>query len=250
LTRFNVSFDPVLPWPLIASLGALLAIILVVLAWQHVRGTALRAIASALLVLALTNPVLKREERDPLPGIVALVVDESASQRLGKRSQQTEKAVAQLKQRLAALGGFQVREVHAADRPDGNGTELFSELTKLVDDLPPEQIAGALLVTDGIVADVPDNPAALGFNAPIHALVTGEENEHDRRIVLDRAALRHLNDAEHPVSRARYRPPTRHHGQRQAQGGRDRGGKRPGDRRRTAHDRRSARPCRPQHRGA
>jgi hypothetical protein len=187
VNRFNLTFDPVLPWSLIAALAGLLALVLLVLAWRRVRGTALRAIASALLVLALTNPVLKREERDPLPGIVALVVDESASQRLGKRSAQTEKAVAQLKERLTAIGGFQVRELHAADRPDSNGTELFSELTKLVDDLPPEQIAGALLVTDGIVADVPDNPASLGFNAPIHALVTGEEKERDRRIVLDRA---------------------------------------------------------------
>ena len=53
--------------------------------------------------------------------------------------------------------------------------------------MPPEQIAGAILVTDGIVADVPQDAAALGFNAPIHALITGEEGEHDRRIVLDRA---------------------------------------------------------------
>ena len=99
MNRFNLTFDPVLPWPLIAALGGLLALVLVVLAWQHVRGAALRAIASALLVLALTNPVLKREERDPLPGVVALVVDESASQKLGKRSEQTERAVAQLKER-------------------------------------------------------------------------------------------------------------------------------------------------------
>ena len=138
-------------------------------------------------MLALTNPVLQREERDRLPGVVALVVDESASQRLGKRTEQTEAAVAALKERLQALGGFEVREVHAADRPDGDGTALFSELTKLIDDVPPEQIAGAILVTDGIVADVPEDPAALGFNAPIHALITGEEGEHDRRIVLDRA---------------------------------------------------------------
>jgi hypothetical protein len=187
MTRFALSFDPVLPWPVIAVLAGLLVLILAALIWQGVRGAALRAIASALIVLALTNPVLQREERDPLPGVVALVVDESSSQLLGNRPSQTEAAVAALKERLQALGGFEVREVHAADSADGNGTALFSELTKLLDDVPPEQVAGALLVTDGIVADVPDNPASLGFNAPIHSLITGEEEEHDRRIALDRA---------------------------------------------------------------
>jgi len=187
MTRFALSFDPLLPGLLIAALGGVLLVVIAVLAWQRVRGWALRALASALIVLAMTNPVLQREEREGLPGIVALVVDESASQEIGERSQQTEAAVAALKERIEALGGFELREVHAGDTPDGDGTALFSELTKLIDDVPPEQIAGALLVTDGIVEDVPENPAALGFNAPVHALITGEEEERDRRIVLDRA---------------------------------------------------------------
>ncbi len=187
MTRLALAFDPLLPLPLVATLGGLFVVVLALLAWQRVRGAWLRALASALLVLALVNPVLKREERDPLPGIVALVVDDSASQRLGNRAAQTQAAVDALKARLNALGGFEVREVHAADRPDGDGTALFSELTKLVDDVPPSQIAGAVLVTDGIVNDVPQSAAALGFNAPIHALITGEAGEHDRRVVLDRA---------------------------------------------------------------
>jgi hypothetical protein len=187
MTRLALSFDPLIGWPLIAALGGALAIVLAVLAWQRLRGTAFRAIASALVVLALTNPVLQREEREGLPGVVALVVDESSSQQIGERAAQTEAAVAALKERIDALGGFELREVHAADQLDGDGTALFSDLTKLIDDVPPEQIAGALLVTDGIVEDVPENPAALGFNAPVHALITGEEGEHDRRIVLDRA---------------------------------------------------------------
>ncbi|HWT32041.1 MAG TPA: hypothetical protein VN240_13585, partial [Propylenella sp.] len=187
MTRFNLAFEPILPWPLIAALTGLLVVVLALLAWNRVRGAWWRALATALIVLALTNPVLQREEREGLPGIVALVVDESASQRLGDRTAQTEAAVAALKERLQALGSFEIREVHAADRPEGDGTALFSELTGLVDDVPPEQMAGAVFVTDGIVSDVPEDAASLGFNAPLHALITGEEGEHDRRIVLDRA---------------------------------------------------------------
>ncbi len=187
MTRFDLTFDPVLPWPLIATLAGLLVVVIGLLVWQRIRGAALRALASALLVLALTNPVLQREEREPLPGVVALVVDESASQGLGDRTSQIEQVVAALKERLEALGEFQLREVRAADRPDGDGTALFSELTGLVDDVPPEQMAGAIFVTDGIVADVPATAEALGLGAPVHALITGEPGERDRRIVLDRA---------------------------------------------------------------
>jgi hypothetical protein len=187
VTRLALTFDPIIPWGLIAGLAGLLVAVLLILAWQRIRGTPLRALASTLIVLALTNPVLKREEREPLPGVVALVIDESASQRLGDRHEQTEQAVAALKERIAALGGFEVREVRAADHPDGDGTALFSELTGLVDDVPPDQMAGAVFVTDGIIMDVPQDATSLGFNAPLHALITGEEGERDRRIVLDRA---------------------------------------------------------------
>ncbi len=96
MTQFALSFDPVLPWPFIAGLAGVLFAVLCLLAWRRIRGVALRALASALLVLALTNPVLQREEREGLPGIVAVVVDESASQRLGNRTIQTEQALALL----------------------------------------------------------------------------------------------------------------------------------------------------------
>jgi hypothetical protein len=48
-------------------------------------------------------------------------------------------------------------------------------------------MAGAIFVTDGIVTDVPADAASLGFTAPLHALITGAEDEKDRRVVLDRA---------------------------------------------------------------
>jgi hypothetical protein len=187
MTRLMLSFEPLFRWEFIVALAALLVVVLCVMAWLRMRGIVLRFVASALVILALTNPVLMREEREALPGVVALVIDESASQKLGNRTAQTERTVAALRDRIQALGGFELREVRAADRPDGDGTALFSELTRLVDDVPPEQMAGAIMVTDGVVADVPENAATLGFNAPLHALITGEEGERDRRIVLDRA---------------------------------------------------------------
>ena len=40
------------------------------------------------------------------------------------------------------------------------------------------------MVTDGIVHDIPASLDALGFEAPLHVLVTGHEGERNRRIEL------------------------------------------------------------------
>ena len=50
--------------------------------------------------------------------------------------------------------------------------------------MPAERIGGVFMITDGVVHDIPADPAALGFKAPLHALITGHEGEHDRRIEL------------------------------------------------------------------
>ena len=40
------------------------------------------------------------------------------------------------------------------------------------------------MITDGVVHDIPASVAALGFDAPLHALITGHEGERQRRIEL------------------------------------------------------------------
>ena len=50
--------------------------------------------------------------------------------------------------------------------------------------MPADRIAGVIMITDGRVHDVPADANALGFAAPVHALITGEKNERDRRVAL------------------------------------------------------------------
>jgi hypothetical protein len=52
-------------------------------------------------------------------------------------------------------------------------------------DVPNSRIAGAVMITDGQVHDVP--ATAPDFNAPLHALITGHEGEKDRRIRFEKA---------------------------------------------------------------
>ena len=62
------------------------------------------------------------------------------------------------------------------------GTHLFADLNKALADTPPDRLAGVVMITDGEVHDVPKSAAALGFDAPVHALLTGAPDEFDRRI--------------------------------------------------------------------
>ncbi|MCE1237709.1 MAG: hypothetical protein LWW93_15270 [Hyphomicrobiales bacterium] len=150
------------------------------------RGAALRAAALALLVLALAGPELRREGRETLPAVAVLVTDRSASQRLPGRESMTEDARRAMIDRLKALPGVEVREAIVDDRAEtaGDGTRLFATLAETLADVPPDRVAGVIALTDGLVHDAPPTAAALGFDAPLHALIAGRPNEIDRRLAV------------------------------------------------------------------
>jgi hypothetical protein len=182
---FGIAFAPLVPAYIVWTAFALGVVISILLLAVRSRGAPVRAIALALVVLALANPSLTREDREPLSSVVAVVVDKSPSQEFGERRQQTEAARAALAERLGRVQGLETRFVEAGES-DGetDGTRLFSALGAALADVAPDRIAGAILLTDGRVHDVPADVAALGFNAPVHALITGNKNERDRRVVL------------------------------------------------------------------
>jgi hypothetical protein len=97
----------------------------------------------------------------------------------------TEAARAALERSFARSPGFEVRWIEAgASDGQTDGTHLFEALRSGLSDIPAERIGGALLVTDGQVHDVPAQAAAIGFQAPVHALITGRSTDRDRRVVL------------------------------------------------------------------
>jgi hypothetical protein len=183
--NLGVSFAPLVPdyvaWT--AVVAAVLIAGLLLLARS--RGVAMRIVALGLMVLALANPSLTREDRDPIPSVAAVIVDKSPSQTFGDRTAQTEAARASVVERLKRIPGLEVRVAEAGEA-DGehDGTRLFTALSSTLADVPPDRIAGAVLITDGRVHDVPADVAALGFAAPLHALITGHREEIDRRVVL------------------------------------------------------------------
>jgi hypothetical protein len=182
---FGVSFAPLVPMPVLwAAIACAVAMAALLLSVRN-RGAVLRAAALGLLVLALANPSFTREDREPLSSVAVVVVDKSPSQSFGNRTAQTDAARAALLQRLQRIPGLEVRTVEAGEA-DGetDGTHLFSALGTALSDVPPDRIAGAFLITDGRVHDIPTDVSALGFAAPVHALITGQADERDRRVAL------------------------------------------------------------------
>ncbi len=183
--NLGISFSPLVPAYIVWAAVAVALALSLLLVFARTRAALLRAIALALFVLALANPSITREDREPLTSVAAVVVDKSPSQEFGERLQQTEAARAALAERLGRIAGLEVRFVEAG-QADGetDGTRLFTALSAALSDVPQDRVAGAILITDGRVHDVPGEVAALGFAAPVHALITGHKDERDRRVVL------------------------------------------------------------------
>lgn len=181
--NLSLAFAPLLSPVLLALAGLAAALLVAVSVWRRQRGALLRAGVLLLVFAALFKPSVVAESRLPLPGIVAVVADHSASQGLAERAADTDRAAAAIAASLARQPNIEVRPV----RYDGNGsggTELFAAAGRALSDVPPERVSGVVLVTDGQVHDVPANAASLGFAAPVHALITGDTAEFDRRVTV------------------------------------------------------------------
>jgi hypothetical protein len=186
--NYGIAFTPLVPSFVLYAAMAAIVVIAAVLLLARARGAAVRVAALALVVLALANPSFTREDREPLSSVAAVVVDKSPSQNFGTRTQETAKAREALVDSLKKIKGLEVRVVDAG-QADGetDGTHLFSALSSALSDVPVDRVAGAFLITDGRVHDIPPNAAAVGFQAPVHALITGHKGERDRRIAITAA---------------------------------------------------------------
>src|SRR5687767_9383702 len=166
---FGITFSPLVPSEILWASFAVAAIVATLLLVIRSRGAWMRALALGFVALALANPSLTKEDREALPSVAVVVVDKSPSQNFGDREKQTEAARAAVTQRLARIQGLEVRTVEAG-QADGetDGTRLFAALGAALADVPPDRVAGSIIITDGRVHDVPAEAAQLGFTAPVH----------------------------------------------------------------------------------
>ena len=186
--QYGIAFTPLVPTAVLWIALAAIAVIAGLLLLGRARGAAMRVAALALILLALANPSFTSEEREPLSSVAAVVVDRSPSQNFDVRTRQADQARDELVNRLKQIKGLEVRTVDAAQADgEADGTKLFGALSAALSDVPTDRVAGAFLITDGRVHDVPANATTLGFKAPVHALITGHADERDRRIAITAA---------------------------------------------------------------
>jgi hypothetical protein len=192
-TAVSVAFDPLLPWAVLAALGAV-GLVLVLLGLRAgARGTIWRLGSLVVVLAALANPALIEEQRKPIADVALVVTDDSDSMAIGDRRQQVQAARETLKRKLSQQEGLEVREAvlppaHiqlGSERP--GGTRLIDTMRSALVEVPPERLAGVVLLTDGQVHDVPAAlPPELG-GAPLHALIAGKKGERDRLIVVEQS---------------------------------------------------------------
>ena len=181
----DITFAPALPWPALVALGLAAVPVLGLALWCGAAGIWWRALGVTTLMLALANPTLISEDREPLTDVVAVIVDQSASQRIGERPAARAAALEQVESALAGFDDLEVRVVNAGDGDQDQGTLLFAARDRVLSDTPPRRIAGTILITDGQVHDPPANITPEG--GPVHVLLTGRRDERDRRLIVETA---------------------------------------------------------------
>ena len=189
----SVALDPMIPWEALAVMAAIgLGLVLLGLR-AGARGTLMRLGAVVVVLAALARPELIEEQRKPIADVALIVVDDSDSMAIGERRQQVQAAREMLKRKFGQQEGLEIREAvlppsHiqlGSERP--GGTRLIEAMRSALVDVPPERLAGVVLLSDGQVHDVPTSlPPELG-TAPLHAMIAGKKNERDRLIVIEQS---------------------------------------------------------------
>lgn len=185
----SILFDPLLPLPLIV-LGAIITFMAMLFAyWRGLFGWPLRTLALAVLFLTLLNPSFQREQREAMSDIVLILKDQTSSQSLGVRENQNEAALVKLRAKLSTFSNLDIREVSFSDGQADTGTTLFTALAAALAELPKARIAGVFILSDGQAHDIPTQGASegLALPAPIHALLSGQDKDWDRRLILSKA---------------------------------------------------------------
>lgn len=182
MTVGRIAFDPALPWPWLIALASAMALVWGLYVWRGGRAPVSRALGLLLVLIGIAQPTFVRERREAATDIAALIVDQSESLALAGRRDAARAAGERLAAQLAADKGLDVRVREV--RGGADGTAMIGALEEALADAPRDRIAGAILVTDGQVSDVPEDLRRLRGLGPVHALIVGDADRGDRRLDL------------------------------------------------------------------
>ena len=152
---------PLLPWPVIAAFAIVVMGLSLLGLKRGAAGALWRLGAGVLLVAALLDPRLVRKDRESQSDVVVALVDRSASQTVGQRTERTDKALAHLQEQLKRFSETELRIAtvgdavpNAAAGTGGEGTLMMRGLRQALGNVPRQRLAGVVIVGDGQVHDI------------------------------------------------------------------------------------------------
>ncbi|MFP4126236.1 MAG: hypothetical protein ACLFU0_06270 [Alphaproteobacteria bacterium] len=183
MTVVDVLFRPLLPPWLLAVLAGVVAVALILAMFGRLPAAHWRVPPLVLLLGVLANPVLFREEREPLRDVALVVEDASPSMAAGDRPELTDAALEAIGTDLARDDDLEVVNVGVEGGADG--TALVGAVERALGEIDPRRLAGTVIVSDGQVHDVPDALPDWVERRPVHHVIPGGPGEIDRRLVLE-----------------------------------------------------------------
>lgn len=187
MTGWQIFFAPWVPMGLLWVLAGCGLVVLGVALWRGLTGWTLRGLALASILMALAGPSVQLETRDPLPDMLLALVDDSASQSLGPRLEQSQQALRWLRE-AATQAGAELVLRRVGDDAEGRGTLMAADLDAALAEIPADQLAGVIVISDGAVEDADQLTArAATLPAPAHVLLSGARRAWDRRLMVAEA---------------------------------------------------------------
>lgn len=184
----SIHFNPLIAFELLVFLAIISGVIVALQTFSSRRVPFFRLFGFAAFLFILSGPSVHEEKRENVRSVVALIVDESASQGFGKRIERRDNALNYLQSTLKAYDEFELRTARAPlDGTLASQSDLFEALEEIFADVPEGQRAGAIFISDGQIHDIPAIESIQNTYGPVHLLITGEKDETDRRIVVTNA---------------------------------------------------------------
>ena len=181
----RLGFDPLIPWLVLWGLVGVAVVLWGVYVALRGKAWLFRALAMTVLAIALANPQWIQEQREPLKDIVAVVMDRSESMNFRGRTETAQAAYDAIRKEIEADDTLELRI--AETDPGADGTDMYIALQSALSDAPRERIAGAVMITDGQIHDIPQDTKDAQKLGPIHAMIVGGDDEIDRNIEIQSA---------------------------------------------------------------
>ena len=168
----QIAFDPVFKTPYVIGIIIALALSLGFYIVKNGKAKIIRGVFFTLLAIILLNPQIIKNQSFSQPNYVIVVTDNSPSMRATNRLDGVDVAHKRLLDELGKIPNLKIIET-AINKSDGANLVRAVEQAKA--NINPKQIAGAIIITDGLVK----NAVRMNYDFPVHQILVGANDEKD-----------------------------------------------------------------------